>query len=428
MIDIVKSSSKHLLSVINDVLDLSRFENINFKLENKPVCLVNLIESTIDLIDNKKKLPILYTINSKLPHFILGDSIRLKQVLLNLLSNAYKFTSNDSNNSKILITVDKIKDINMKTIIKFGVHDTGIGIPPEKIKCLFQEYEQLDISRTKQYGGSGLGLSICKQIMSLLKGKIYVTSNEKGSTFYFEFFYDTEDQPQECSCVVISEKLKIGILYDSNYHLSANYWKNWLDNFCFNSKVILIDDKQNIKEKFDIIITKESNLICDFNTKIINMNNIKKATKLINKIKNLICNNENSINIVDEDNNKITSKSKKNILIVEDNMANQKILKKLINNLGFDVTIVNNGKECLDLVSLINYDVIFMDIIMPIMDGLTATLNIRKNKLLFQPIIIALTANTDEKSILDTKNAGMNEFLSKPLNSNKLKEILVKYI
>jgi signal transduction histidine kinase/CheY-like chemotaxis protein len=445
MVDVVKSSSEHLFSVINDVLDLSKFESNTFKLEEESVCLYDLVEKTIKLIDNKKKLSIMYNIDSTLPHYVLSDSIRLKQVLLNLLSNAYKFTDEASPN-KIWITIKKVKTLDRKFNVKIGVHDTGIGIPTDKIKNLFNEYEQIDISRTKKYGGSGLGLSICKQIMQLFKGKIYITPQAIGSAFYFEFPLNevtnelvndkqhdlVNDENYQCICKNIDIPLKMCILYNETNQWLIDYWNNWLTHYCPTSNILTINlkDFKKYPDIFDVIITDLKNLVVPTNVKLLQINHSYKASRLIKELNEMITSStlRDYELITIPKKVKVEIKIKKKIMIVEDNLLNQKILKRMLENLGYETIIVNNGQECLNVIKNINPNLIFMDIIMPVMDGLTATKLIRENKNLIQPIIIALTANSNKEDIEETKFVGMNDFLSKPIHQVRLKEVLLQYL
>jgi len=313
---IIDSASKTLLTIINDILDLSKLEVNQLKIE-----YINFSSSelynTIELFEEKaKEKNINYKVKFiNVPEYLYGDVHRLKQIIANLISNAIKFTPS---NKTIEI---KIKYHNEKLYVE--VKDEGIGIPKDKIKKIFNAFSQADNSISRKYGGTGLGLTISYKLVKLLGGELKVESEpNKGSKFYFEI------------------PIKVGSSYDDKI---------------------------------------ESN------------NNIDKNIK---------------------------------ILIAEDNDANQVFMRVILNKLKLNFDIVSNGKEAVEYAKKHDYNLILMDIGMPIMDGITATKEIRK----FSQIpIIALTASVLEEEKEKFLQSGMNDYLSKPLNISKLKEILHKY-
>lgn len=330
-VETITLSAESLLTTINDILDFSKIDAGRMEIENVPFQLSRLIENVIKIVKgnaDRKGLVLTHAIDKSLPDHFIGDPHRIRQILLNFGSNAIKFTKNGN----ILLTVNRVeKTPNLPdqqiAVLKFEVSDTGIGIPEEKQKHIFESFSQADSSTTREFGGTGLGLTISKLITELLGGKIGLKSkSNQGSTFWIE----------------------IPVKIDNN-----------------GAEVV-----KDIKE--------EQYTYTDFTS-------IK-------------------------------------ILIVEDNPINQKFIKRLLDKNNIYSEIANNGQEALDLISTKFYDVIFMDIQMPVMDGYQATEKIReyqKNSQ-NQSRIIALTANAikgDKESCLAN---GMDDYLSKPVKIENL--------
>jgi len=321
----INLSSNTLLSVINDILDFSKIEAGKLEINRIDFNLKDLIADTTDIVVFKAKekgLSFEVVYDENISNFLFGDSLRISQVLINLLNNAIKFT--DHGNIKIVIS-------NNGDIFKFEVIDSGIGMSPKEQENLFLPFSQADASTTRRYGGTGLGLSISKQIIELMDGKIWVKSKENnGSTFCFE--------------------LKLP-----------------------NAKNVM-------NKKVDKKLTIED-------------------IKILNGAK---------------------------ILLVEDNKVNQEIIIGLLENSGINIDIAENGAEAIDTFNNNSYELILMDIQMPIMDGYKASKLIREQN---QSIpIIALTANAMIKDIEKTKASGMNAHLNKPVEVNKLYATLLKFI
>ncbi|MEA3315706.1 MAG: ATP-binding protein, partial [Campylobacterota bacterium] len=325
-IDTIKNSSNALLHIINDILDFSKIEANKLTIEKVDFELDNFINEISDLVKFKaQEKGLNFYINFPSNLFLYGDSLRIGQVLINLINNAIKFTSHG------YVKIDiKNKENNLYI---FSIEDSGIGITEEQISNLFQPFSQADSSTNRKYGGTGLGLLISKQLVELMDGKIYVQSQiNKGSKFIFEI-----NLPKAKSQIKVfaTPKLKIE----------------------------------------DINILKGSN-----------------------------------------------------ILLVEDNKINQEIIVGLLENSGINIDIASNGSKAVELYQQNSnkYELIFMDIQMPIMDGYQATNLIRKeNK---DIPIIALTANAMKEDIEKTKSVGMNEHLNKPIDVNNLYSTLLKYI
>ena len=339
-LQMIRNSSSYLLDIINDILDYSKIEAGKIVIEQTNFSLYNLIESiikTLSLQALKKSLTLSYEIDKNIPDSIIGDPIRLRQILINLCGNAIKFTEDGS--VKINCYLSEKDD--EKIILKFAISDTGIGISKEKQSKLFNVFTQADISTTRKYGGTGLGLVISKSLVELMQGKIWFESKDnQGTTFYFTI------------------SLKIGKKMRE------------LDN---------IEELEEVKE-----------------------------VKAINKS---------------------PAKEKYIILLVEDNEVNQKLAFFLLTKLGYQVDIANNGIEALKKIEEKEYSIILMDMLMPEMDGIEASKKIReKEKLTNKHIpIIALTANAFAEDKEKCIEAGMDDFISKPIKKEELHEKLKIY-
>ncbi len=334
-IEIIYQSGSHLLNLINDLLDISKIEIGKLELDLQTVDLQKLVQTVADICAIKakdKNINFNYENNLLSPTCVKTDEKRLRQVLINLLTNAIKFTEQGSVSLKTITT----KTNENTQAINFQIEDTGIGIQPEQIQRIFLPFEQIK-NPNYQAEGTGLGLAISQNIINKMGSEIMVTSEiGKGTIFGFE-------------------------------------------------------------------LTLE---------KAINQEN--SITKI----------NISSLN-QDKFNPELAKKIPLNILVAEDNIVNQKVINKIFQRLGYTVDIVGNGKQVLKQLNKVKYDVIFMDLQMPEMDGLEATLQIRQNiNTQKYPLIIAMTANTMEEDKKACFRAGMNFFISKPVKIDSLIEIL----
>lgn len=345
-----KDSAESLLEIINLILDFSKIEAGKITLQEAGFNLLDVLDESFAVVAprvKEKDLSISREIDTNTNLDLIGDATRLRQVLVNILSNAVKFT--DDGEIKIRINSEKCEDNYTRLI--FAVEDTGIGIPADKINDLFKPFSQVDGSHTRKYGGTGLGLVISKEFVSMMGGEIGVKSIEGvGSTFTF-------------SC-----KFKIDTAPD----------------------------------------------------------NLKSSGEL-NK---LYVNNEpEEITIDGDESFKIKTRGKYTILLAEDNAVNQKVLMRFLTDSGYKVNCVVNGIEALNSVQSIGYDLVLMDIQMPEMDGLTASEKIRQlNGDVANIPIIAITAHALMGDKEKCMRAGMNDYLSKPVNHQKLTSVIDKWL
>lgn len=332
-LDVILLSGKNLLALINDILDFSKLEAGKLEICPKVFDLYALVEevkvSMLHQVEDKG-IRFLAEYDSKTPHQVVGDALRIRQVIINLVSNAIKFTEK----GVIKITV-RSKRFEEKTIFNIAIEDTGIGIPKDKIESIFERFTQVESTYNRRFGGVGLGLAICKQLVEAMGGDIHATSEyEKGSRFYFQIPL----------ALPVSEKI--------------------------------INKLPDIKEMDISVLPKIS----------------------------------------------------ANILIVEDNKLNQKIAKIMLEEIGCKVEIAANGIDAIELFKNNSYDLIFMDIGLPDMDGLQVIKKIRKlGKNKNHLPIIALTAHVLEEDRVNCLAAGANDILTKPIVQSELYSIVKKW-
>lgn len=347
-VQIFKESGEHLLSLINDILDISKIEAGHAELEHADFNLQQLMDKIKEMMLIKiepQKLNLVFDTEPDIPRNLIGDAGRLKQVLLNLIGNAIKFTEK----GEVLVKT-KLKSLNMtkkEVELLFEIHDTGIGISAEKVGLLFHDFTQGDLSFTRKYGGSGLGLAISKKLIELMNGNIWVESEVgKGSTFYF------------------------------------------------TAKFLTAAPKQIEKRPSD-----EKNATIP-------------ASKALKE-------------------NSTQEGQAKRILLVDDSDDNRQLIELYLKKLPYTIDIAQNGEVAVDKFKTNKYDIVLMDIQMPVMDGYMATKIIRKwesDKQLIPTPIIALTAHAFKEDEQKSLDAGCTGHLSKPIHKTTLIEALDKYI
>ena len=474
----IHRSGESLLGLINDILDLSKVEANKLELEESDFFIQDLFNDLAGLLSIKaeeKDLELLFNIAPNIPNWLIGDSMRLNQVLVNLCNNSLKFTDT----GEILVSVD-VEEQSEDTIkLKFSVKDTGIGLSQAQQDQLFIPFNQADASTTRKYGGTGLGLSICHKLVDLMMGDIWVESEEnKGSTFYFTAHYkisnkNTDDDYNIKNIPDLLDK-KVLIVDDNSSareifsHLFSNLGvmpdtvesaekalaiivdSNQLKQY----DILLIDWKmpdmsgvellknvpENIRHKLPTIFMTtaygaeelEQELAgLDINitkilTKPITPSTLRSSIQDDLNLKKLTVHAENF------NSNTLTSTTQsltgKNLLVVEDNKFNQEVVIGLLENKQINVTIAENGQEALDILETHSFDGILMDCQMPIMDGYTATQKIREIESLKSLPIIAMTANVMKEEIKQMLDSGMNDHIAKPINVNKMFATLTKWI
>jgi signal transduction histidine kinase/CheY-like chemotaxis protein/HPt (histidine-containing phosphotransfer) domain-containing protein len=464
-VEIIRVSGESLLTIINDILDFSKVETGNLELEHYAFDLRQCVESSLDVISipaSKKGLEILNTYGADVPHGVLGDPTRLRQVLINLLNNAVKFTDH----GEVLTSVVR-EDDERGMILHFQVRDTGIGISPEKLGILFQPFTQADASTTRKYGGTGLGLAVSKRLVELMGGKIWVESEVgKGTTFHFTIRTERADLPMPQHLKGLDPALngKTVMIVDDNHTnrqiltLQTTSWGMIPFNFASAKEalsaaqegnvydVALVDylmpemdgfhlaawlrDIPELRRRPIILLTSAAEMAMEEDRGLfdrIMTKPIKGAVLHGAILEALGCDASSTEGEREEiDLSKLLSRQK--VLLAEDNVVNQKVALLLLERIGLRADVAANGREVLEALRRQSYDVIFMDVQMPEMDGEEATRIIRQeNPSGKQPYIIALTANALPGDREKLVAAGMNDYLAKPIKIQELVSVLRMY-
>ena len=468
-IETIRLSGDQLLVIINDILDFSKIESEKLDLENQPFDLRDCIEDSLDLLATKaaeKRLDLVYLVENNTPIVINGDVTRLRQILTNLISNAIKFTEE----GEVFIKASS-KGINKKFYeITFSVKDTGIGIPNDKLDRLFKSFSQVDASTTRSYGGTGLGLAISKRLAELMGGKMWVESEPgKGSTFYFTI--KAEQIPSQSKVYLKAKKQfiegkRILIVDDNktNIKILTSQAEQWglkykaTDSPLEALKIINLEDKfdaaildyrmpqmDGIKLAEEISKLEKGKdipflILSSFGKKDTLLENKNLNISVINKpvrhhqlYESLLSSFEKGKRIkarkaISGEELNLSENYKLKILLAEDNTINQKVAFKIFEKMGYRIDIAANGYEVLNAIKNINYDIIFMDLFMPEMDGFTATKSIQEeipeNK---RPVIIAMTANAFNEDKNECLSRGMDDYISKPLKVEEIYSLVSKW-
>lgn len=466
----LSQAADHLLMIINDVLDLSKIEAGRMKLEMKDFEPSRVIDSVCNVISGaieSKRIKLTVDLDH-IPYILRGDNTRLKQILLNITSNATKFTEK----GQIAIRSKVVTRDQNQIRLRFEVEDTGIGMGPDQINRLFHDFEQADDSTTRLYGGTGLGLSISKRLSELMGGTIGVESEPGvGSLFWFELPFETSQaEPVSLQHLKSIVGLKLLIVDDSEDDRTiltamgtqlglrvqtASSGREGLNQLIQADvandpfRVVLIDLKMPVMDGFDTIRLLKSEALNNLPVVILmtaftdeaydlalEENGISRVLpkpvtiSVLNDtlsdllIKNVLVSHQNESNLQEA----LRQRRGARILVVEDNKINQDVTCQLLESLGSRVEVADNGLIALELVRLHSYDLILMDVQMPVMDGLQATAAIRRLPGAGVLPIVAMTANAFEEDMHRCLNAGMNDHLAKPISPERLNQILVNWI
>jgi len=472
-LDKIKDSSESLLFLINDILDLSKIEAQKLSLECLAFNLDVLIKKTVNICSynaQEKNLTFIIDIADEVEKELIGDQLRLQQVLINLMNNAIKFTEK----GLVFLSIESVSHSENETILQFSITDTGIGMDLSKQTHLFDAFTQSDNSVTKKYGGTGLGLAISKQLIELMNGTISVRSElNKGSVFTFtaEFLLPKNDnwhisksQSQLSStlkilvvdsdnivCDIIGRILnRIDIFPDSatnrqeafnkillagekdaSYNLVIWDWKGYnLD--AFNS---IPQDQLDIVAKLPHLFMGTS-LDKEQSQTLADTLQLKQfvekpiiSSELIDSIIKILSQEPpKKLSMPRNTQANIPQLSNYSVLLVEDNAINRQVAKAFLADTNIEIDCAENGVEAVEKIKKNAYDIILMDIQMPLMDGLTATSVIRKELLLTELPIVAMTAHAMEGDEAKSRQVGMNMHITKPISPELLYAILTKYL
>ena len=448
---IISKSATALLNIINDILDISKIESGKFEISENEFNLNNLLEQLVQLysVNTKQKdIRFLYTLDPNIPHFLISDETKIKQVLSNILSNAIKFTPQ---NASVSFKVNLKKIENNIATITFLVKDEGIGIAIDDQKKVFNPFSQADGTISRKFGGTGLGLSISSSIIKMLGSEIKLISKEGvGSTFYFDLDLKIQDidvidhrklKYDFAICGVISdnENIRDHLISTVKYFGRIYQAEEDIENckkvdliFCFgdpeftekltkrkkffNCPVVFVGNKTKIQNHPELIALMDYYLdVPIYGSKIFNImaqvKSIEESHTLIDQVKSK---------------NKFTGK----VLVAEDNTNNQLLIRIILEKFGLNVQIVENGKLALEKVKEEIFDLIFLDINMPVMDGIEAIKHIRlyEDMINKHTPVVALTANSIKGDREKYLEKGMDNYLSKPINNDELLKILNTYL
>ncbi|MEN6319887.1 MAG: response regulator [Syntrophaceae bacterium] len=474
-VETIQKSSDALLFLINDILDFSKveagqlkLENIDFDPEDVAFDVCNVIQPKI----GEKPINVLCHIGDGLPAFVKGDPYRFRQVLLNLMENAAKFTESGEIELYLKGEERQNQQVKIHTIVK----DTGIGIPKNKLSAIFDSFQQVDCSSTRKYGGSGLGLSICKQISQLMNGDVWAQSEiDKGSTFHFTAWLDASasDEIKEYPSLagkrilVVTENMAnlhiiLHMIESACMHyVTAEYGENVLPilihardsgtpfDFCMlDIKIRGMNINSVIRKIYGAKL--EDTHVLVFGKPQDRMMLKQDTMDMISFIqapvrKKIFMQTMEEIIIkssIDTEKKKMPISNKKGhhlggcqstnipmkILLAEDNIVNQNFVKIMLNKAGHHVEVANNGREVIEKLDVTTdaFDLILMDVQMPVMDGMEATRIIRDRGYGYIPII-ALTASAMEEDRTHCLQAGMDDYCAKPVRSEVMKEIIEKW-
>ena len=464
----IEGASKTLLSVVNDILDFSKIEAGKMDIESTPFNIDSLVNQAIRYHlprANEKHIELIQHIARDVPHNLIGDPLRIQQILNNFLSNALKFT--DDGLVSVNVGCELVAD---DVLLEFEVKDTGIGLNNEEKNRLFQPFNQGNESTSRRYGGTGLGLAICQQLASLMGGKTWVESKlGKGASFYFTVNVKRNSAVKIVSPSKQLSSLKVLVVDDvslsrhaiSEALLMANIEADLatggqeaitkLRNATANNTpydLLIVDWKMPDIDGLEVVAIMnqefaarppkvimlsafESAQMREQATRLGIKTFIKKpfgASELINNIQELCLDYRANAEIIETDVSGFPNLADKTILLAEDNALNQKVALGLLKDTHANIQVANNGIEAVDMLRRNSaFDLVLMDIQMPEMDGLEATKVIRDELQLTMPII-AMTAHAMQQDIDKSIAAGMNAHLNKPIEPDKLFSVLATLI
>jgi signal transduction histidine kinase/CheY-like chemotaxis protein len=472
----IQSSSQSLLGVINDILDFSKIEAGKLDMEAVEFNLDDVLNNTANLVQAKASEMEMVEVNfvtaPDVPRFLVGDPLRLGQILINLTNNALKFTEE----GEIVISTDVREKQGDRLVLSFSVRDTGIGLTAKQIKNLFQPFTQADTSTTRQYGGTGLGLTICHNLVSMMEGRIEVESEPgKGSVFSFtaRFGYGTRKDAKTFDPTPDLKGMRVLVVDDNA--TARNLLHSMLTAFTFDVTLAKsgaqgLAELENAEEDrpYELVIMDwqmpgmngiETSVRIKNHTGLIKSPTIIMATSyssgdIMNKAEEAGINGflakpfspSDLFNCIMQVMGKENKSLSVNhgfrhtnldefrpvmgalILLVEDNEMNQQVACEILEQVGFIVHIANNGAEALTMVRQNTYDAVLMDIQMPVMDGCQASLEIRKDEQFKNLPIIAMTAHAMAGDKEKSLGAGMNDHINKPIEPNELFSSLLKWI
>ena len=470
----VMSSADSMMMIINDILDFSKIEAGKFELNFLDFNIREQLEDVVNALavrpQREKDLEVSCHVRPEVPHMLVGDPARLRQILTNLIGNAIKFTPKGF----VTLTVSAISRLQDEVILKFSIADTGIGIPDEKIDKIFLPFEQVDASTTRRYGGTGLGLAIVSRLIELMNGEVWVESElGKGSIFHFTAMFSPSKKKtvkKSADQLAGLKNLRVLIVDDNptNRLILTETLCHW-EMIPFEAKdaheaIAILERSRDEKASFDIIlldvqmpgmdgyqfldhlcqnpglyqgptIIMTSSHASDDGDRCKELNVAGYLTKPVKHSQLL---HEIIVALGDQDAVKsrfvrteasvVDSEPERSlrILLAEDNPVNQKLMILMLKKMGHSIVPVSNGRKAVDAAKMEEFDLILMDVQMPEMDGFEATAMIRGHQKItgtFTPIV-ALTAHALKGDREKCISAGMDDYITKPIQSGELLRII----
>ncbi len=473
----IERSAHALLGIINDILDFSKIEAGKLTIENINFDLEHVFDTVSNLVSQKaqeKGLEFSMHIAKEVPHKLIGDPLRIGQIIINFCSNAVKFTEAGD----IVVTAEAAEKFENKVNIRFAVRDTGIGLTPDQLQRIFESFSQADSSTTRKYGGTGLGLSISKKLAELMGGKTRVESElGKGSTFFFDTLLEVQKEQTKDDFTPANELRGLKVLVCDDNATAREILEEALQSFSF--QVTLTDSgihaieliKKEREHPFDLVLMdwkmpqmdglEASRIIAESQLRIVPtiiMVTAFGTEEIAGKAKELgikalltkpvtpstlfdtimsVFGQETRtrrarVAIGTQHSAEIEKIRGARVLLTEDNEINQQVASELLKGSGFFVEIANNGKESVEMVRSSGvpskYDIVLMDLQMPVMDGFDATAEIRKLKEYNLLPIVAMTADAMTGVKERCFELGMQDFVSKPIDQDEVFGALVKWI
>jgi len=471
MVAMAQDSANTLLVVINDVLDFSRIEAGKLAFDVREFSLADTVAEaarTTALRAHQKGLELAYQVNAAIPRFLMGDAHRIKQVLVNLLGNAVKFTEK----GEVVLRVAEESRTQEEVCLRFSVSDTGIGIPAEKQRLIFEAFAQGDASTTRKYGGSGLGLAISSRIVELMGGKIWVASKlREGATFYFTAKLPIAPRPAEPELAVQPDLAGIRALVVDDNASSRAILEEALKNLglvvhvagsghealCLLQKAAMEENPYHLlladhcmpgMDGLSLVMEMRQSLSLhvapvmmltadDYYASVRRCREMGIVAYLLKPVmlSELVTAIRQALSPAAEDLQQLSndaSLSPRNlrILLAEDNPVNQRLSVRMLEKMGHRVAVAQTGKEALDALRAGKFDLVLMDLQMPEMDGFAATREIRtaeQNGQYHMPVI-AMTAHAMKGDREECLAAGMDDYLAKPINSDELRQVIARVI
>jgi len=469
----IQGSGQHLLGIINDILDFSKIEAGKLSIEYTDFELDKVLDNVANVSSEKtsaKGLELIFNIDQNVPRYLNGDSLRIGQILINYANNAVKFTDE----GEIVIAVKVLEQNEQEALLHFSVRDTGIGLTDEQQTKLFQSFQQADMSTSRKYGGTGLGLAISKQLAQLMGGDVGVESvYGEGSTFWFTARLGKTAAPMKNFLLEPALRNKRALVVD-DHDMARGFMDLVLSNMSFRvdeaasgqEAIVAIQRAQQAEQPYEIVFldwqmpgmdgietakairelalqtTPHLVMVTAYGreevmhaAELVGLDDViikpVNPSILFDSVVRILGGQLEEMHAEDRGTYKepdLSSIAGAEILVAEDNELNQEVAMGLLTDAGFVVTIANNGEEAVNLLKQHSYDIVLMDMQMPIMDGVSATQEIRKSKSLDELPIVAMTANAMTQDKERCLAAGMNDHVAKPIDPDELFRTLLRWI